>query len=80
VAAALRFLASKLALNALNSRNSLLNSLIAGNLHGDGCDQHCAASQYLGSKIRRFSDYQIFHSEQSRANRPLPLSDLPAGK
>jgi hypothetical protein len=27
------------------SQNSLLNSLIAGKSHGDGCDMHCAASQ-----------------------------------
>jgi hypothetical protein len=26
-------------------QNSLLNSLLAGNLRGDGCDQHCVASQ-----------------------------------
>jgi hypothetical protein len=45
-------------------------------LPGDGCDQHCVASQYLGSKIRRFSNYQIFHSERchpSRSERLLLL-------
>ena len=28
-----------------NIRNSLKNSLFAGNLAGDGCDHHCVASQ-----------------------------------
>lgn len=30
-----------------NLDNSLKNSLFAGNLAADGCDQHCAASQHL---------------------------------
>ena len=28
-------------------QNSLQNSLLAGNLRGDGCDQHCVVSQHL---------------------------------
>ena len=43
--AAQRFLDTKSALRAPKLRNSLLNSLLAGNLPGDGCDQHCVASQ-----------------------------------
>jgi hypothetical protein len=45
VTAAQRFLDTKSALRAPKLRNSLLNSLLAGNLRGDGCDQHCVASQ-----------------------------------
>ena len=43
--AAQRFLDTKSALRAPKLQNSLLNSLLAGNLRGDGCDQHCVASQ-----------------------------------
>lgn len=32
-----------------NHRNSLKNSLSAGNSAGDGCDQHCVASQPMQS-------------------------------
>jgi hypothetical protein len=33
-------------------------------LPGDGCDLHCVASQYLTNKIRHFSYFRLFHSEQ----------------
>jgi hypothetical protein len=39
------FLLGDLGLGVPKSRNSLLNSLIAGNLTGDRCDQHSVASQ-----------------------------------
>jgi hypothetical protein len=45
VTAAQRFLVPKITPQASKSRNSLLNSLIAGKSHGDGRDQHCVASQ-----------------------------------
>ena len=38
------FVAPKPSPNVPELQNSLLNSLIAGNLLGDGCDQHCVAS------------------------------------
>jgi len=43
VAAAQRLLASMQRPEALKLRNSLKNSLLAGNSHGDRCDQHCVA-------------------------------------
>jgi hypothetical protein len=45
MAAAQRFLATKPSPDASKSQKSLLNSLIAGKLRGDGCNQHCVASQ-----------------------------------
>jgi hypothetical protein len=45
VTAAQRFLALNSFPNASELQNSLLNSLIAGKSNGDGCDQHCVASQ-----------------------------------
>src|ERR1700737_5111406 len=46
------FLSLEVARGAPKSQNSLYNSLLAGNLPGDGCDQHCVASQpVLGIEI-----------------------------
>jgi hypothetical protein len=39
------FLALKRSPDVSKSQNSLLNSQIGGKSHGDGCDQHCIASQ-----------------------------------
>jgi hypothetical protein len=52
VTAAQRFLDTKSALRAPKLQNSLLNSLLAGNLPGDGCDQHCVASQAFRRSAR----------------------------
>ena len=43
--AAQRFLDTKSALRAPKLENSLLDSPLAGNLRGDGCNQHCIPSQ-----------------------------------
>jgi hypothetical protein len=45
VPAAPELLVAKQAFRAAKIRNSLQNSLLAGNSHRDGCDQHCVASQ-----------------------------------
>ena len=41
-------------------QNSLLNSLLAGNLRGDGCDQHCVASQ----PVRRLEKMSLISAER----------------
>ena len=43
--AAQRLLAEKTTFEAAKSQKSLQNSLLAANLRGDRCDQHCVASQ-----------------------------------
>jgi len=45
VVAAELFFAFESISGAQKSQNSLQNSILAGNSFGDGCDQHCIASQ-----------------------------------
>ena len=56
--AAQGFLATDAVLEGQESRNSLKNSLFAGNLPGDWSGQDCVASQAVGLSWGHFAEYE----------------------
>jgi hypothetical protein len=56
-------------------QNSLLNSLLAGKLRGDWCDQHCVASQAVRdgeAPIPRSAGFRPERRGSGRAGASLP--------
>jgi len=75
--AAQGFLATDAVLEGQESRNSLKNSLFAGNLPGDWSGQDCVASQAVGLSWGHFAEYEKspplagFHALEAGLHLPI---------